>query len=201
MPTCCHLRAVRPGAIVRDMTEYRIEHDTMGEIKVPADALWRAQTQRAVENFPISGTPIESAQIRALAQIKAACAKANAELGILEQDMADAIVAAAEEVATGAARRPVPDRRLPDRLGHVEQHEHQRGPRLAGHEVARPRRPPQRPRERQPVVQRRLPDLDPRRRHGVGHERADPGARPPRPVAGGARPRSSPRSSSPGART
>ena len=83
------------------MTEYRIEHDTMGEIKVPADALWRAQTQRAVENFPISGTPIESAQIRALAQIKAACAKANAELGIIEQDMADAIVAAAEEVATG----------------------------------------------------------------------------------------------------
>ncbi len=82
-------------------TEYRIEHDTMGEVKVPADALWRAQTQRAVENFPISGTPIESAQIRALAQIKAACAKANAELGILDEDLAEAIVAAAEEVATG----------------------------------------------------------------------------------------------------
>ncbi|WP_293787513.1 aspartate ammonia-lyase [uncultured Aeromicrobium sp.] len=83
------------------MTEYRIEHDTMGEVRVPADALWRAQTQRAVENFPISGTPIESAQIRALAQIKAACARANAELGILEQDEADAIVAAAAEVAAG----------------------------------------------------------------------------------------------------
>jgi fumarate hydratase class II len=83
------------------MTEYRIEHDTMGEVRVPVDALWRAQTQRAVENFPISGTPIESAQIRALAQIKAACAKANAELGILDQDIADAIVAAAEEVASG----------------------------------------------------------------------------------------------------
>ncbi len=82
-------------------TEYRIEHDTMGEIKVPADALWRAQTQRAVENFPISGTPIESAQIRALAQIKSACATANAELGILDQDVADAIVAAAAEVAAG----------------------------------------------------------------------------------------------------
>jgi fumarate hydratase class II len=81
---------------------WRIEHDTMGEVRVPAKALWRAQTQRAVENFPISGTPIESAQIRALAQIKAACAKANAELGILDQDIADAIVAAAEEVATGA---------------------------------------------------------------------------------------------------
>ncbi|MEJ7633912.1 class II fumarate hydratase [Aeromicrobium sp.] len=84
------------------MTEYRIEHDTMGEVRVPADALWRAQTQRAVENFPISGTPIESAQIRALAQIKAACAQANAELGILDQDIADSIVAAAEEVASGA---------------------------------------------------------------------------------------------------
>jgi len=81
--------------------EYRTEHDTMGEIKVPAKALWRAQTQRAVENFPISGTPIESAQIKALAQIKAACAKANAELGIIEQDMADAIVAAAAEVESG----------------------------------------------------------------------------------------------------
>ena len=84
------------------MTEYRIEHDTMGEVRVPADALWRAQTQRAIENFPISGRPIESAQIRALALIKAACAKANAELGILEQDVADAIVTAADEVASGA---------------------------------------------------------------------------------------------------
>ena len=83
------------------MTEYRIEHDTMGEVRVPADALWRAQTQRAVENFPISGTPIESAQIKALAQIKAACASANAELGILDADVAAAIVAAADEVATG----------------------------------------------------------------------------------------------------
>jgi fumarate hydratase, class II len=82
--------------------DWRIEHDTMGEVRVPANALWRAQTQRAVENFPISGTPIESAQIRALAQIKAACAKANAELGILDQDVADAIIAAADEVATGA---------------------------------------------------------------------------------------------------
>ena len=81
--------------------EYRTEHDTMGEIKVPAKALWGAQTQRAVENFPISGTPIESAQIKALAQIKAACAKANAELGIIGPDMADAIVAAAAEVESG----------------------------------------------------------------------------------------------------
>jgi fumarate hydratase class II len=65
----------------------------MGEVRVPKDALWRAQTQRAVENFPISGTPLEAAHIRALAQVKAACARANAELGVLDQDMADAIVA------------------------------------------------------------------------------------------------------------
>lgn len=83
-------------------TAWRIEHDTMGEVRVPADALWRAQTQRAVENFPISGTPIEPAQIKALAQIKAACARANAELGIVDDDLADAIVAAAQEVASGA---------------------------------------------------------------------------------------------------
>ncbi|EFQ83714.1 fumarate hydratase [Aeromicrobium marinum DSM 15272] len=83
-------------------TEWRTEHDTMGEVRVPADALWRAQTQRAVENFPISGTPLESAQIRALAQIKGAAAQANGELGVIDRDIADAIVAAAQEVATGA---------------------------------------------------------------------------------------------------
>jgi fumarate hydratase class II len=81
--------------------DFRIEHDTMGEVRVPKDALWRAQTQRAVENFPISGTPLEAAHIRALAQVKAACARANAELGVLEPDMADAIVAAAAEVSAG----------------------------------------------------------------------------------------------------
>jgi fumarate hydratase class II len=84
------------------VTDYRIEHDTMGEVRVPADALWKAQTQRAIENFPISGRPIESAQIRALALIKAACAQANAELGVLGHDVADAIAGAAREVADGA---------------------------------------------------------------------------------------------------
>ena len=83
------------------MTEFRIEHDTMGEVRVPADALWQAQTQRAIENFPISGRPIESAQIRALALIKGACAQANAELGVLDTEVAEAIIAAAAEVADG----------------------------------------------------------------------------------------------------
>jgi len=83
------------------VTEFRTERDTMGEVRVPAEALWRAQTQRAVDNFPVSGRGLEPAQIRALAQIKAAAARVNAELGILEPALADAIAAAAEEVATG----------------------------------------------------------------------------------------------------
>ncbi|WP_430781363.1 class II fumarate hydratase [Actinoplanes sp. G11-F43] len=83
------------------MTEFRIERDTMGEVQVPADALWRAQTQRAVENFPISGRGLEPSHIRALARIKGAAARANAELGVLEQDLADAIATAAAHVADG----------------------------------------------------------------------------------------------------
>ena len=83
------------------MTEYRIEHDTMGEVRVPAAALYAAQTQRAVENFPISGRGLSSHHIAALAQIKRAAALANAELGVLPQDVADAIVAAAEAVIAG----------------------------------------------------------------------------------------------------
>jgi fumarate hydratase class II len=73
----------------------------MGEVKVPADALWRAQTQRAVENFPISGATLEPAHIRALALIKAAAARTNAELGVLPAPTAEAIAAAAGEVADG----------------------------------------------------------------------------------------------------
>ncbi len=81
--------------------EYRIERDTMGEVKVPKDALYRAQTQRAVENFPISGTPLEQEHLVALARIKRAAAEANAKLGIISTEIADAIVAAADEVISG----------------------------------------------------------------------------------------------------
>jgi fumarate hydratase class II len=84
-----------------DGMEYRIERDTMGEVRVPADALYRAQTQRAVENFPISGQRLEPAHIRALAQIKGAAAAVNADLGVLDRATADAIIAAAAEVAEG----------------------------------------------------------------------------------------------------
>ncbi len=81
--------------------EYRIEHDTMGEVRVPKDALYRAQTQRAVENFPISGTTLERAHIAALAQIKKSAAQANAKLGVLDAAIADAIAGAADEVIAG----------------------------------------------------------------------------------------------------
>jgi fumarate hydratase class II len=81
--------------------EYRIEHDTMGEVKVPKDALYSAQTQRAVENFPISGTTLERAHIAALAQIKKSAAQANAKLGVLKQEVADAIAASADAVISG----------------------------------------------------------------------------------------------------
>ncbi|MFD1147102.1 class II fumarate hydratase [Saccharothrix hoggarensis] len=81
--------------------EYRVEHDTMGEVRVPVDALWRAQTQRAVENFPISGRGLERAQIRALGLLKAAAARVNERLGVLEPEVAAAIAEAADSVAAG----------------------------------------------------------------------------------------------------
>ncbi|WP_424889938.1 class II fumarate hydratase [Streptomyces sp. XH2] len=84
-----------------DGEQYRIEHDSMGEVRVPADAKWRAQTQRAVENFPVSGQRLERAHIEALARIKAAAARVNAELGVVGKDVAEAIEAAAGEVAEG----------------------------------------------------------------------------------------------------
>ena len=81
--------------------DYRIEKDTMGEVKVPKNALYGAQTQRAVENFPISGTTLERAHIAALAQIKKSAAQANAKLGVLDKAIADAIASAADEVIAG----------------------------------------------------------------------------------------------------
>jgi len=83
-------------------TEYRIEHDTMGEVRVPASALYRAQTQRAVENFPISGAGLEPAQIVALARIKRAAALVNGEMGIIDKPVADAIVSAADQIIGGS---------------------------------------------------------------------------------------------------
>jgi fumarate hydratase class II len=89
------------GASFTPDSAWRIEHDTMGEVRVPKDAKYRSQTQRAVENFPISGQPLERAHIEALARIKAAAAKVNADLGVLTPEMAQAISSAAAEVARG----------------------------------------------------------------------------------------------------
>jgi len=81
--------------------DYRIEHDSMGEVRVPREAKWRAQTQRAVENFPVSGRRVDPALIRALAAVKAASAAVNADLGVLDPQIAAAVTAAAREVADG----------------------------------------------------------------------------------------------------
>ncbi|MCT2280987.1 class II fumarate hydratase [Micromonospora chalcea] len=89
------------GVTTPEATGYRIERDSMGEVEVPADALWRAQTQRAVQNFPISGRGLEPAQIKALAQIKGAAALVNGELGVIDADVAQAIATAAAHVAEG----------------------------------------------------------------------------------------------------
>jgi fumarate hydratase class II len=86
---------------VSEQPSYRIEHDTMGEVRVPASALYSAQTQRAVENFPISGAGLEPAQIASLARIKKAAAAANAQLGVLDAGIAEAIGAAADDVIAG----------------------------------------------------------------------------------------------------
>jgi len=84
-----------------DPNDFRIEKDSMGELRVPRDALWGAQTQRAVDNFPISGRPLPRAFIRAVALIKAAVVEAHAELGLIDAGVTKAIVQAAGEVASG----------------------------------------------------------------------------------------------------
>ena len=80
---------------------FRVEHDSMGELKVPSDALWGAQTQRAVDNFPVSGLPMPREFIRAVGLVKWAAATANSRLELIDSAIADAICAAADEVIDG----------------------------------------------------------------------------------------------------
>ncbi len=87
---------------------YRTERDSMGELQVPADALYGAQTQRAVENFPISGIPVPFPIIRAIALIKRACAQVNTEFDLLDPDIAEAIRKAADRVAAGELTKHFP---------------------------------------------------------------------------------------------
>ncbi|MEZ6243500.1 MAG: class II fumarate hydratase [Phycisphaerales bacterium] len=81
--------------------ETRVEKDTMGEMRVPADVLYGASTQRAVENFPVSGVPVPEEIIRAFAMLKGAAASVNAELGLLDQERADLIMSACREILGG----------------------------------------------------------------------------------------------------
>ncbi len=87
--------------MARDVKPERVEHDSMGELRVPSDALWGAQTQRAIENFPVSGAPLPKEFLYALARIKAASARANRSLGFLDPARTDAIVSAVDEILSG----------------------------------------------------------------------------------------------------
>ena len=151
--------------------EFRTEHDSMGEIQVPREALWRAQTQRAVENFPISGTPIEPALIHAIGEVKAAAAKVNGALGVLDAEPA----AADRGARPGRSPAGEHDDAFPI---DVFQTGSGTSSNMNANEViaslaaaGRRRGAPQRPRQRLPVVQRHLPDRDPRRRVAGGDRR------------------------------
>lgn len=85
------------------MTGFRVEIDARGEVSIPADAHYGAETQRAVENFPISGMRFSDQFIRALALVKAAAAEVNQKLGLLKAEFGDAIITAANEVEIGRA--------------------------------------------------------------------------------------------------
>ena len=91
--------------------------------------LWGGETTKAVANFPVSGERVPLPVVRWLGRVKGAAARANAELGLLDAELAEKIAAAADEIAAGHARRAVPHRRVPDGLGHVLEHERQRGAR------------------------------------------------------------------------
>ena len=149
----------------------RIEHDSMGEVRVPADALWGAQTARAVENFPISGLTMPPPIVHALARIKAAAARVNADLGALDADRAGAIEAAAREVAAGRHDEHFPIDVFQTGSGtSTNMNVNEVVARLA-HLQSGPGHPPQRPRQRRPVLQRHVPHRHPpgrRHRRGAG---------------------------------
>lgn len=86
------------------MSEFRTEKDSLGDVKVPANALWGAQTQRAIDNFPVSGQPMPARFIVAVAQIKWAAAQANASLGLLDARLRDAIAEACDQLIQANTR-------------------------------------------------------------------------------------------------
>ena len=107
--------------------DYRIEHDTMGEVRVPANHYWGAQTQRSHENFPIGTERIPEEVISAFAVLKKAAALANCKLGNLDERRANAIAAACDEILAGRLDGRVPAGGLADGQRHADQHERQRG--------------------------------------------------------------------------
>ena len=159
------------------MTTTRTEKDTMGTIEVPADRYWGAQTQRSLEHFRIGDDRFPREIIRALGVLKKACALVNRELGLLPEDKARAIVAAADEVIEGRLGRALPPGGLADRQRHPDQHERQRGDRQPGHrDPGRAARlaaagASQRRRQPEPVLQRHLSDRHAHR--GGGADRGD----------------------------
>ena len=87
---------------------YRIEHDTMGEVRVPADRYWGAQTQRSLENFPIGGERMPTEVIRAFAVLKKAAARVNVSMGRLDQRRGELIAAVCDEISAGELDRHFP---------------------------------------------------------------------------------------------
>ena len=161
----------------------------MGEVRVPVNALYSAQTQRAVENFPISGMTLESAHIAALARIKKAAATTNAELGVLDADLARAIEEAADLVAAGDFDGDFPIDVFQTGSGtSSNMNMNEVLATLANKRPAccrlREDCSPERPRQRLTVLQRRVPHLGPRGRHLGPDQRPDPGTGPPGRVPG-----------------
>ena len=115
--------------------EIRRETDSIGAIDVPASAYWGAQTQRSLQNFKIGGERMPPPLIRALGIIKQAAARVNVEAGLLDAELGAVIDNGRRRGHLGRARRPLPPRRLADRLGHPEQHERQRGDRKRACEI------------------------------------------------------------------
>ena len=150
----------------------------MGEMEVPADALYGASTQRAVLNFPISGERMPRRFLRALALIKLAAAQTNAELGLLDADVAAAIAAAAASVADGDHDEQFPIDIYQTGSAHLDQHQHERGRRPPRGEASRrgPEGPPERRGQPLPELERRHPDSPP----AVGRDgdRGGPATRP-----------------------
>ena len=155
----------------------RIERDTLGAMEVPAEALYGAQTARAVANFPLSGWPLPAGFLVALARIKAAFARANGERGLLQPEIARAVAAAAEEVAGGAHLEQFPIDVFQTGSGtstNMNMNEvvaHLANLALSGDPAGAPSGPPQRPRQPGAVLERRGPG-------GAAHRRGGGVARP-----------------------